>query len=190
MGARQSACPSDGRGKTIDSALDGGRTCVDDQEKLRERFDRAFANWDIELPADAVKPGIVWLIVQRGWTNWTRFDTDTEDGRAHLDYYAMHRMTDDRHVRLYADGEKVSLPVIVSCLIYPADATRAGVRPPPSAGSGNDLVRSTPFPVWWLLPPRCGARAALERSRQPHTQGNSIPTSTGLLGGLTIGSAG
>ena len=117
-------------GITIDSALDGGRTCVDDQEKLRERFDRAFANWDIELPADAVKPGIVWLIVQRGWTIWTRFDTDTEDGRAHLDYYAMHRMTDDRHVRLYADGEKVSLPVIVSCLIYPADATRAGVRTP------------------------------------------------------------
>ena len=113
---------------TINFAQDGGRTSLDDRENLRQRFNRAFGNWDIELPADAMKPGIVWLIVQQGWTIWTRFNTDIEDERAHLDYYAMHRMTNDRHVRLYAGGEGESLPAIESCLIYPADATKGEVE--------------------------------------------------------------
>ena len=85
---------------------------MDDREKLRQRFNRDFARWELELPFDAMSPGVVRLVVQRGWTIWTRFDIDPEDGREHLDYYAMHRMTNDRHVRLYADGEEESLPAM------------------------------------------------------------------------------
>ena len=44
---------------------------MDDREKLRQRFNREFANWAIELPVDAMSPSKVWLIVQRGWTIWT-----------------------------------------------------------------------------------------------------------------------
>ena len=98
---------------------------MDDREELRQRFNRAFANWEIELPFDAMSPGVVWLIVQRGWTLWTRFDIDDEDRRGRLDYYAMHRMTDDRHVRMYADGKEESLPAMAESWVSPQGATPA-----------------------------------------------------------------
>ena len=98
---------------------------MDDREQLRQRFDRNFAHWGIELPVDAMSPGKVWLIVQRGWTIWTRFEINAEDGREHLDYYAMHRMTDDRHGRLYADGEKEDLPAMAGSYATSPDATKA-----------------------------------------------------------------
>ena len=72
---------------------------MDDREQLRQRFNREFANWAIELPVDAMSPSKVWLIVQRGWTIWTRFDISAEEGREYLDCYSMHRMTNDSHVR-------------------------------------------------------------------------------------------
>lgn len=70
-----------------------------------------------------MSPSLVWLIVQGGWTVWTRFDIGAEDGRERLDYYAMHRMTNDRHVRLYADGEAESLPAIAEGYAIPQGAT-------------------------------------------------------------------
>ena len=85
---------------------------MDDREQLRLRFNRAFARWGIELPPDAMSPGTVWLIVQQGWTIWTRLDIGAADGRERLDYYAMHRMTSDHHVRLSDDGEEENLPTI------------------------------------------------------------------------------
>ena len=85
---------------------------MDDRERIRQRFNRGFASWEIVLPVDAMSPGVVWFIVQRGWTIWTRFDIGAEDGREYLDYYAMHRMTGESHVRLHADGEREYLPAM------------------------------------------------------------------------------
>ena len=101
---------------------------MDIREQLRRRFNRDFAHWEIELPIDALSPGLVWLIVQRGWTIWTRFYVGAEDGREHLDYYATHRMTNDRHVRLYADGEAEALPAISEGYIIPQGATEEEER--------------------------------------------------------------
>ena len=98
---------------------------MDDREQLRQRFNRAFAHWGIELPVDAMSSGAVWLIAQRGWTIWTCFDIGAEDGRERLDYYAMHRMTSDRHVRLYADGEEEGLPAMAEGYVIPQAATVA-----------------------------------------------------------------
>ena len=95
------------------------------KEQLRQRFNRTFANWGIELPSDALSPGVIWFIVQRGWTIWTRYDIADEDGRGRLDYYAMHRMTNDRHVRMYTDGEQEALPAISGCYRIPQGATVA-----------------------------------------------------------------
>ena len=94
------------------------------RDELRQRFNCVFANWEIELPADAMSSRVVWQIVHRGWTIWTRFDIDADDGREHLDYYAMHRMTNDRHVRLYADGDEEGLPAIVEGYVIPQGATK------------------------------------------------------------------
>ena len=46
------------------------------------------------------------------------------DGREHLDYYVMHRMTSDRNVRLYAVGEEEDLPTITGSYVIPQGATK------------------------------------------------------------------
>lgn len=96
---------------------------MDDREQLRQAFNESFKRWQIELPPDATAPGAVWLIVSASWTVWTLFGA--EDGREYLDYYAMHRMTDDRHVRLYANGESEDLPAISGMYVIPQGATKA-----------------------------------------------------------------
>ena len=83
---------------------------MDAREPLRQEFNRTFKTWEIELPDDAMESGVVWMIVQRGWTIWTLFGF--EGARQFLDYYAMHRMTNDRHIRLYGDGLTAGLPAM------------------------------------------------------------------------------
>ena len=96
---------------------------MDVRERLRQRFNRAFEHWETELPIDALEPGVVWLICHRGWTIWTRYDV--ENGREYLDYYATHRMTNDRHLRMYVDGDDVGLPTMD--FIVGGDATEAEI---------------------------------------------------------------
>ena len=96
---------------------------MDVREKLRQRFNRGFEHWEIELPIDAMEPGVVWLILHRGWKIWTRYDV--EDEREYLDYYADHRMTNDRHRRMYVDGDDEGLPTMV--FIVWGDATEAEI---------------------------------------------------------------
>lgn len=95
---------------------------MDEREQLRQAFNDGFKKWQIELPPDAMAPGAVWLIVSAGWTVWTVFGN--EDGREYLDYYAMHRMTNDRHVRLYANGKSDGLPAIEGMCVIPQGTTR------------------------------------------------------------------
>jgi hypothetical protein len=72
-------------------------------------FDAHFSCWAIRLPPDAMQRGRG-RIIQAGWAIWYRFDRD-EQGEF-LDYYASHRMTNDRHVRLRVSGQSESLPAI------------------------------------------------------------------------------
>ena len=97
---------------------------MDVREELRQRFNQAFEHWEIELPIDALEPGVVWLILHRGWTIWTRYDV-AEDGREYLDYYADHRMTNDRHLRMYVDGDDEGLPTMD--LLVSRDTTEAEI---------------------------------------------------------------
>ena len=96
---------------------------MDSREVIRQRIHQFFGRWEIELPLEALVPGEVWFIVQRGWTIWTRFTVGTEEGQTFLDDNAMHRMTNDRHVRVHANGEEECLPAIASGYSYPQDAT-------------------------------------------------------------------
>ena len=47
-----------------------------------------------------------------------------KDGREYLDCYSMHRMTNDSHVRWYADGETETLPAIGWSYGIPEGATK------------------------------------------------------------------
>lgn len=82
-------------------------------------FNKSFKNWDIKLPKEAVEHRQRGKIVKGGWTVWYLFGTD--EAGEYLDYYASHRMTDDRHVRLYADGSSKGLDSYCSKRIISPD---------------------------------------------------------------------
>lgn len=98
---------------------------MNSRDELRRQFNCYFENWEIELPDEALSPGEVWLIAERGWTIWTRLDKNAEDDLEHLDFYATHRMTNDRHVRFHADGREEGLPSMAEFYIFPQGATEA-----------------------------------------------------------------
>ena len=62
-------------------------------------------------------------IVERGWTIWYVWGSD--EGGDYLDYYASHRMTNDRHVRLHADGRRESLETVQDSYVLPKDPAKA-----------------------------------------------------------------
>jgi hypothetical protein len=83
------------------------------------RFGLAFAAWGITLPPEDVRERRRGKIVEAGWAIWYLFGSD-EHGE-YLDYYASHRMTDDRHVRIREDGETERLPTISTFLVVTGD---------------------------------------------------------------------
>lgn len=80
--------------------------------ELVGQFRRDFGHWGIVLPPDAVKGRRRGKILAAGWAIWYLFESD-ERGE-YLDYYACHRMTGDRHVRIREDGSEEDLPTVES----------------------------------------------------------------------------
>ncbi|MGH3088829.1 MAG: hypothetical protein ACRDSJ_16100 [Rubrobacteraceae bacterium] len=78
--------------------------------EMEARFNDAFSNWSIRLPPEDVAARRRGKIVEAGWAIWYLFGSD-ERGE-YLDYYASHRMTEDRHVRIHANGHMEDLPAI------------------------------------------------------------------------------
>ena len=92
-------------------------------DRIESAFNREFDHWDICLPPEAIASRQAGRIVKNGWTVWYAFGSD--DGVEYLDYYASHRMTNDRHVRLYADGRVEGLEAIAEMYVTPADPAEA-----------------------------------------------------------------
>jgi hypothetical protein len=87
--------------------------------EIEEQFRRDFGAWGIALPPENVKERRRGKILAAGWAIWYLFGTD-ERGE-YLDYYASHRMTDDRHVRLRGDGTGEDLPAVVGMRVVSRD---------------------------------------------------------------------
>ena len=79
-------------------------------KNMKKRFNDVFSPWDIRLPEKDVTNRRRGKISEAGWVIWYLFGSD-ERGE-YLDYYASHRMTSDRHIRIYTTGERESLPSI------------------------------------------------------------------------------
>lgn len=79
---------------------------------IADTFTERFAHWKITLPEEYLKNRCNGFINKAGWLIQFCFGKD-EKGE-YLDYYASHRMTDDSHVRIYADGHKKNLPALCS----------------------------------------------------------------------------
>jgi hypothetical protein len=82
-------------------------------------FATDFSHWGITLPPENVRERRRGKIVAAGWTIWYLFGHD-ERGE-YLDYYASHRMTNDRHLRIYESGQVESLPAINSMRLASSD---------------------------------------------------------------------
>lgn len=92
-------------------------------KKIETQFNHTFASWEIRLPAEALQRRERGKIVQAGWAIWYLFGSD--EHCEYLDYYASHRMTDDRHVRIYSDGRVESLPAIDAFVLTSSDPEEA-----------------------------------------------------------------
>ncbi len=85
-------------------------------DNIETAFAKTFDNWNIRLPQNATalkQPG---KIVQAGWVISYVFGED------YLDYYAEHRMTNPRHVRIHSDGRSESLEAPQEMYAVPGDA--------------------------------------------------------------------
>ncbi|CAN5755186.1 hypothetical protein BH18ACT11_BH18ACT11_07360 [soil metagenome] len=87
--------------------------------EIESQFNETFSYWDIYLPPDAFAKRKRGKIVKAGWAIWYLFGSD-ERGE-YLDYYASHRLTTDRHVRIYVNGNEENLPTIQSMRMVSQD---------------------------------------------------------------------
>lgn len=90
-----------------------------DLGKIANTFAQQFAHWKIIIPENDLKDRSNGYIQEAGWLIQYCFGMD-ETGE-YLDYYATHRMTNDRHVRIYADGKKKNLPALSSMRLVSKD---------------------------------------------------------------------
>jgi hypothetical protein len=86
---------------------------------IETEFNKRFQHWDIQLPREDVEQRRRGYIAKAGWAIWYLFGSD-ERGE-YLDYYSSHRLTDDTHKRIYADGTTEELPSIASFRIVSHD---------------------------------------------------------------------
>jgi hypothetical protein len=71
--------------------------------------------WKIELPPGAEDTGDRGTIFKAGWTINYLFG---HDGEKYIEFYATHRMTNDRRHRIYESGRVVDLDAIQEIYMY------------------------------------------------------------------------
>ena len=92
-------------------------------DQIKRMFAERFANWDITLPAENIRQRTAGHIEKKGWLIQYCFGHD-ENGE-YLDYCASHRMTDDEHIRLCADGSQIELAALGGLYLTSTDPIEA-----------------------------------------------------------------
>lgn len=84
--------------------------------RIAKTFAEYFKNWGISLPEDDVQNRHNGVIQKAGWNIHYLFGSD-EHGE-YLEYYACHRMTNDRHTRIYEDGKVEFLEALHDFIVF------------------------------------------------------------------------
>jgi len=96
-----------------------------DYGKIREAFAAYFKGQAIQLPAELLRSGGV--VKKGGWD--IRYILSEDRERKHMELYAMHRMTNDRHLKIYDDGTVETLRAVSDGVSFkpdvPGDRERA-----------------------------------------------------------------
>ena len=90
-------------------------------QRIADAFARYFEAWEIRLPASAIADPAPGEIRKGGWR--VQFRWGSCEGGRFLDFYAAHRMTNDRHHRIHEDGTIEDLEALQDWIVYPPDAT-------------------------------------------------------------------
>ena len=88
----------------------------DAQRRIAEAFNNYFDTFPIRIAVEDIVVGTRRTLRRDGWAITYRVDEDA-DGRPTLEFYATHRMTNDRHVAISADGQLEHLDAIKEYLI-------------------------------------------------------------------------
>lgn len=83
---------------------------------ISQTFAQYFANWHIRLPPGAEDLGGRGSIAKAGWT--INYLVDRDENGKYLQFYATHRMTNDRRLRIYETGRMETLDAIVEMYGY------------------------------------------------------------------------
>jgi hypothetical protein len=129
-------------------------------EAIEHAFADAFAAWDLRLPVGAAFTREGGHIFQRGWH--IGFVWGEENGEEYLEYLAQHRMTDDRHHRIWASGRIEQLPTASSMMVIPRGASEAEIKALETNFSARHAAISAQLRERGLLPPVGENLAALE----------------------------
>ncbi|MEA4908732.1 MAG: hypothetical protein GYA17_13430 [Chloroflexi bacterium] len=95
-------------------------------DSIYQVFAAYFDQWGIQLPEGALQRSQPGRLTAGGWT--VRYLPGEDERGRYLDFYATHRMTNDRHVRIYASGETEMLPAYLEHVIYPENASQEQQR--------------------------------------------------------------
>lgn len=92
------------------------------EERIAESFNLYFSAWDIRIaPRDAVIGSHRVVTDQEsGWRITYRVDPD-DSNMPVMEFYAMNRFTNDRHVRIWADGHGEHLEAIAEIFFVGKD---------------------------------------------------------------------
>ncbi len=88
---------------------------------IAAEFASYFATWGIELPAADLAARRRGSVSAAGWSIQYLFGADAQG--KYLDFYATHRMTNERHLRIYASGTIEYLPTMHEFTVFPAAAS-------------------------------------------------------------------
>jgi hypothetical protein len=83
---------------------------------ITNEFNKYFSKWKITLPEENIQKHQKGSIFQGGWK--INFVFGIKDDAEYLEYYAIHRMTNDRHIIIYDNGEKEQLECLEPPLEY------------------------------------------------------------------------
>jgi hypothetical protein len=94
---------------------------VSSTEGIERYFTECFRHWSIVLPPESVTARAAGHIFEQGWH--IGYLWGTENGEEYLEVLSQHRMTDDRHFRVFASGRVEDLPAPATFYSYGPDAT-------------------------------------------------------------------
>lgn len=132
--------------------------------RIQECFNAQFETWHITLPADDVRERRGGHIFSSGWHIGYVWGAAGND--EYLEILAQHRMTNDRHTRIYESGRIDELPAAHDFFSHPQDAAPEQIATAEREYFAHNARVNAELRARGLLPPVGANLPALEMNEQ------------------------